>query len=219
MAAVWTPSCHPCEGRGPGKPRRRWIPASAGMTSGAAFHLYCHCVRGSKRHHAAIYTATDPVPSNRSATGDSLSPEVCVDRMRPKSERYPRSSRECPGQDLNLHGQFAHQPLKLGNADPFYFLSIYYGLWGRKKNRGNIRGGSVSEIGASVSVNRGCLIARANAKSPDRMGGIVKRRLAMATLPCLGPSPRPSALTMPPVVREGRHPQHGRFQDFAFALA
>jgi len=59
---------------------------------------------------------------------------------------------------------------------------------------------------------------RANAKSPDRMGGIVKRRLAMATLPCLGPSPRPSALTMPPVVREGRHPQHGRFQDFAFAL-
>jgi len=25
-------------------------------------------------------------------------------------------------------------------------------------------------------------------------------------------------LTMPPVVREGRHPQHGRFQDFAFAL-
>jgi hypothetical protein len=37
-------------------------------------------------------------------------------------------------------------------------------------------------------------------------------------LPCLGPSPRPSALTMPPVVREGRHPQHGRFQDFAFAL-
>jgi hypothetical protein len=32
MAARGIPLCHPCGGRGPGKPRRVWIPACAGMT-------------------------------------------------------------------------------------------------------------------------------------------------------------------------------------------
>jgi hypothetical protein len=45
------------------------------------------------------------------------------------------------------------------------------------------------------------------------MGGIVKRSLAMATFPCVGPSPRPPALTMPP----GWYPEYVHFQDLATA--
>ncbi len=49
----------------------------------------------------------------------------------------------------------------------------------------------------------GTWLARMNAKRSDVAGGSVKRSLAMATLPCRGPSPRPSALTLPPVAEDG----------------
>ncbi len=50
------PLCHPraepapdlIGGGGPGKSRRSWIPACAGMTRNSSLPVNCHCVRGSK---------------------------------------------------------------------------------------------------------------------------------------------------------------------------